>query len=509
MSVDVVKLGRADTLPSMIQAVLSSPNEAVLLVLPPSQEHLVAENLDMARLAQAGREAGRKIGVVALDRRVHVAGRVTGVQVYNTVAIGKRRLGWNHPWFLPEDTSRPGKPTDISMEDRAAVHQRMAPLPRWARYLGRYTIIVLFFLAMAVLLLTAIFAYPSATITLKPISQPLEVSQIVVADPQYDQDSASGATVPGRLLVSVPKVRASVETTGLKEVSTAPARGTVTFVNRIAQPVVIPAGTRVSTSTGERIEFQTTQQITVPGRVGAEVDVEVIALELGKKGNLPPDKVNRVDGVLSAQLNVRNLTEIGGGSGEFRNAVRVEDVERLRDQIYDIIIEEAKAEMKRELTVEEALAEDSLRVVYTYLESSSHFVGEVTNELTMEIRAEVHSTAVNDDVAIGLVETAVADSIPSGFKLVRESVEISDGTVLGVDAQGRVSLELTATGLVSAEIDHLPHLSEITGESIPEAQLYLQDNLPLREVPTIEISPDYFENIPFIPARIYTNIVNE
>ena len=220
-------------------------------------------------------------------------------------------------------------------------------------------------------------------------------------------------------------------------------------------------------------------------------------------------KVNRVDGALSAQLNVRNLTEIGGGSGEFRNAVRVEDVERLREQVYNIIIEEAKAEMKRELTVEEVLAENSVRVVFTYLESSSHFVGEVTDELTMEIRAEVHSTAVNDEVAIGLVDAAVADAIPQGFDLVRDSIEISDGTVLGVDAQGRVSLELTATGWVSAEIDHLPNLDEITGSFIPDAQLYLQENLPLREVPTVDVRPESFERIPFIPARIYTNIVNE
>jgi hypothetical protein len=327
-----------------------------------------------------------------------------------------------------------------------------------------------------------------------------------VADPTLEAIDYAQAAVPGRLLTVTQSWQTDVTTTGIIEVPNAPARGQVVFVNRLAQEVAVPAGTRVSTSAGETIVYQTLASVTVAGAVGSTAETEIIAVEPGPQGNVEANLINRVQGSLGLQLDVRNLEPITGGGVRQAAAVTEADQARLRSQVLQFLQAVATSEMEAQLTEREFLAQDSLRVVEIHSETYSHAIGEQTERLTVEMRASLSGTAINTTEAAGLVYESLAAEVPDNFSLVPSSLTFARGDVLAVDEQGRVTFMMVGEGLVSAELDLDQPLAAITGQKPETAIAYLYDRLPLRDAPTVDIWPVWFDRIPYLPTRIQTDI---
>jgi hypothetical protein len=397
-----------------------------------------------------------------------------------------------------------GRPASIDEGDRREMLKRRRSRPLWLRWAYRYTGIFVYFLTLSLLVIAAAYAVPGATITLQPRVMPVEVSRQIVADPQLESVSRGGASVPGRILVSVKEWRAEVVPTSIVDVPDAPATGNVLFVNQSDQPVTIPAGTRVTTSAGTRIVFQTTSAAVAPPEVGATVEVEVVAIQPGPEGNVRVNQVNRIDGPLSVQLDVRNAEPLTGGVSRSERAVSEADHSRLRSQVLQQIQVLALGDMESQLTAQEFLARDSLRVRRIVHETYSHFPGEQTDLLILEIRAELHATAVDESQAISLVYETLADSVERDFELVPESLNFTSGEIIGVDGEGRVTFNMVGEGLMSARLNTNDLLDRITGQDVRVAQAYLYENLPLIDYPNIEVWPGWFGRVPYITTRIRT-----
>ena len=63
------------------------------------------------------------------------------------------------------------------------------------------------------------------------------------------------------------------------------AEGKVVFTNQTNRTVRIPAGTIVSTSTGDAVDFRILEEIEIAGPVGTQAEVEIEATEPGILGN--------------------------------------------------------------------------------------------------------------------------------------------------------------------------------------------------------------------------------
>lgn len=506
MTLETIHVPRPAGLDAIIHLLRQATETRVILILPRRMKNQVREAVDMGRIKQAATDLNVTVGIVSFNGAVREAARSVGLRAFATQMQAQAFFANERPWWLPKQ-ERIGQQTPLSNEDKAAMNRRMKPKPRWLTYGLRYLTIPLFVGTLALLAITIFYALPSATIVLKPEIRPIQITQPIVADPRADEESASGATVPGRLLVYTEKWRASVETTGRIEIPDQAAQGLVTFVNRVPQAANIPAGTRVSTSTGERIVFQTLESADLPARVGAEIDIKVVAVQPGNEGNLAGDRINRLEGALANQLNVRNLFPMIGGANRVAPTVSPDDVTRLRDHIIEALHGQARANMHAQLNPEEFLAEDSIRIVATYAETQSHFAGEETSNLAMEIRAELHGTAVNENIAQTLVRAQLDAAVPAGFEILDGTIQPRIGRLLGVDGQGRVSLEMIGEALVIADLQLQQPLRDITGQETQIATHYLNEQLLLRELPEVKVWPERRDRIPFIPARIYT-IVN-
>ena len=505
MGIEIIRVRRSDTIASLSHLLENSAERDILIQVPFGNGRIVSEQVDLARIKQAAVAKGINLGLVTLDGRVRESARVLRIPTYSTLFVGRARHARERAWWLPAER-RIGEPTKVSDADKRAMNRRLAAKPRWLMYGYRYVVIVAFFIILAGLFVASAYSIPRATITFKPEIRAIEITEQIVADPRIAEDEASGVTVPGRLLIYSDKWQTTVQPTGVQDVPAQAARGLVTFANRVPTAATIPAGTRVSTSTGTRIIFQTMQPVDLPARIGAEVDVEVVALELGAQGNLPADRINRIEGTLAPQLNVRNLFPTDGGADQRLRSVSIDDMDRLRDHVIETLFAQAKADMEASLDEGEVLAEDSLRLVAIYDETYSHFLNETTDELAFEMRAELHGTAVNAELALGLIDERIRSTVPAGYRLLEDSITTEIGELQGVDAQGRVSLSMEGYGLVAAEIRLGDTLDTVRGQEIDTAEFYLADNLPLRENPDVSIWPARFGRMPYLESRMRTVI---
>ncbi|MCB8944929.1 MAG: baseplate J/gp47 family protein [Ardenticatenaceae bacterium] len=485
--------------------------EQQLLLVLPERGSVLREGLDLVRLRRHADGLRLEVGLVTADPDLSDQAKALGFPTFASAeSAANSRLGW---WRGKRRRETVGLPTvggwrkpprQLDLGDRQEMHRRLTPAAQWRRWLLRYAAILIFFLTLALLFVGFTYAVPGATITLHPNVQTLQVARQIVADPSLTE--ASGASVPGRVLVVVETWQADVATTGAATVPNSPARGTVTFINQVAQEVEVPVGTRVRTSDGSNVIFQTTGAVTVPDVVGGTADVEVIAIEPGVQGNVPANLVNQIEGALAFQLEVINLADMEGGAVREAQVVAAEDQVRLRAQVLQFIQAVAQSEMEAQLTAGEFLAVDSLRVGQVFNETYSHFVGEQTTLLSLEMRVEMAGTAVNTTDASGLIFDALAEQVPDSFTLVPNSIQFENGEVLGVAEDGRITFEMLGTAQVAADLALAAPLAAINGQPPDIAAAYLYQSLPLRDVPVIQVWPIWFDRVPYLPARIQMDI---
>jgi hypothetical protein len=506
----IIHLNADDDLVSINDRLDWTEEQQVLLVLP-ERGKVLREGLDLVRLRRHADRLRLEVGLVTADADLSDQAKALGFPTFTSSHSAQNsRLGWwrgkrrREVVGLPTIGGWRKAPRQLDLGDRAEMHRRLTPAAQWRRWLLRYAALFFFFLTVSLLFVGFSYAVPEATITLRPEVQPLSVAQQIVADPTLAE--ASGSSVPGRVLAVVETWQANVATTGIATVPNAPARGTVVFLNQVAQEAEVPVGTRVSSSDGSNIIFQTMQAVTVPGVVGATAETEVIAIEPGPQGNVAANLVNRIEGRLALQLEVINLEDMEGGAVRESQVVAEEDQARLRSQVLQFIQAVAQAEMEAQLTAGEFLAVDSLRVAQVFNETYSHFVGEQTTLLSLEMRVEMQGTAIHSSDASGPIFDALAAQVPQGFTLVPSSIQFDHGEVLGVDEEGRITFEMVGDALVAADLTLSEPLAAISGQPADIAAAYLYQSLPLRDVPAVRVWPTWFDRVPYLPARIQTEV---
>lgn len=522
----IIHLDDSDDIISICDRLTWAGAPQALLVLPESGG-VLREGLDLVRLRRFADRQRLEVGLVTPDVPIARQARAIGLPVFPSVEIAETsRRGW---WRGRKRSERVGLPTvgvgereeffetpsgslaqrpypTLDTADRQEMNRRLAPKSALRLWLVRYLAIALFCLTLAILYVAFTYAVPGATIVLQPEIETVQVERAVIADPAVEAVDYALNTVPARLLTTTESWQTSVATTGSVEQPDAPARGTVLFVNQLPQAVTVPAGTRVGTSDGSNITFQTLEEVVLAEAVGSTAEVEVIAEAPGPEGNVAANLVNRVQGPLDLQVEVRNLAEMTGGAVRETAAVSPEDQERLRAQALQFLQAVALANMEAQLTEREFISKDTVRVVTILDETFSHDVGEQTSELTLVLRAELVGTAVDTTVASGLAFDSLGQAVPDGFTLVPDSIRFSSGDVVAVDDSGRVTFSMIGEGVVAANLVLDGAITAVTGQPPETAAAYLYQNLPLRAVPTLDIWPIWFDRVPYLATRIQTEI---
>lgn len=507
----VIYLDDSDTLNTLRVRLNWSDDERILIVLPSASKSGIYDQLDIEFMRRLGIEHQKQLGIVSTHPKIVDAARNARIPVFPFVWQA-RIAAFLRLWRKTKVREYPGRPTKLTEEDRIEVERRLTPRPVWQQWLSRYMSMVAFIFALAALALTVIYLVPQATISLRPETETLLISEQFIADRTLTEPDREAKQIPARLVLTLETVRLEADTTGRIGVPVTSARGEVVFVNLSTDALVVPAGTRVFSSGTIRREYQTVQPITVPRGVNEKAVATVVAIEPGEASNIGTNRITGIDGPLALKLSVGNISGIGGGEDEIREAVSQGDMDRLRQRVINQIMSQAFAELSGELEDGELLPEGALRIVAIYGETYTHFRDEATPTLELEIQAEVHGTAVSREVANDILKESLVARVQEGFSLEEDTVTIRSGDILDIDAQGRVTFAMQAEAISIAELN-----TEITEDLIAQtkgqepalAMRYLYEQMPLLEEPRVDIWPEYMTRMPYLQVRISKEILVE
>jgi len=412
---------------------------------------------------------------------------------------------WRRPDGQPKDAllAEAGRPSlHRARQRRIQAEQRYRqPAPGWQRlavYGGVGTAVLLFLAAFLYVVL------PAATVTVVPGQRLLEVPVELVADPALEVPDYPVGRIPARLVETVVEASGSILPTGGQQQGVERAQGFVTFTNQTNLTVRIPKGTILSSSTGVRVDFRTTEDAEIPGPVGTRVDVPIEAVEPGPLGNVRANTITTIPGALRTQVQVTNPEPTTGGAAAVVPVVTQADQERLLAQVHAAIQDRAASELARQLRGDEWIPPESIQT-FVVAQAFSAFVGEPAEELRLDLRVLVQGTAIPQRYIQEAALNALEDAVPARAKLVADSIQVAIQP--GVQVENRsVAFTAQSRGHYVIPMDTREMRAAVAGKPPEEAARILQERWLLAAPPEFYLDPGWFGTLPRIPNRIQVRV---
>jgi hypothetical protein len=349
---------------------------------------------------------------------------------------------------------------------------------------------------------------PTATITLRPASQPLGPLEVrVTADPSVAVVDAEAGVIPAERLQLQLTVGGEFPATGV-EVSRSPATGTVRFQSENTLfDVPIPAGTVVATD--DEIEFETLATVTVPRasfQTGpTRTTVEVRARAEGPRGNVAAGAISQLPADLAAALiSVTNPRPTSGGARA--------DVAVVAQEDYDLALEELSEQLTSELDAQLADPSTTPRGLTLFpttarmsqprtMPPADELVGVAAESFTLELVADATVLAVNEALVEQVAAERLRGSVDPGAVIVGEGINVERGA--GLPLGTTVLYRAMVEARVYREPDRQALLEQIRGRTVSQAQAILNEHGSAE----ITIWPDVVDRVPEQVARISLTIL--
>ncbi|MBE0690516.1 MAG: hypothetical protein IH587_10395, partial [Anaerolineae bacterium] len=461
------------------------------------------------------REASRlsiRLAIVTHDADVARYAHELNISVFETIGESERKRWKRTRGNIFADRARKPdeEPSAGELMPVASRVRNEALLPARTRPLIQLLILLLI---VAVIAATTYIIMPSASVSIIPAQERLEVQAPIVADPNpaVTTVDVDAGMIPA-LVVQVPlEDTATTPTTGEREVEDRRASGAVVFINQTDSPIDIPAGTIVATSAGTPIMFQTSDTVLLAGGVGLQVEAPAEALPeyAGSVGNVDTGLINTVTGDLASRISVRNISPTTGGEDRILRTATQADQERLLFTLRQQMQSRACEEMTARVTATQLVLCDTVRIIEerSDLTQFSAQPGDVADELSLSMRLVVEATAIEQLNGQQVALARLSAQIPRGRTLLPETLQYSPSGV-AIDNEGRVGFVMTASAIVTAQIDAEALRDRLAGRSIEAAQTYLLTELDLQanSAPEIKVSPAWLPHLPLLPMRISVRV---
>ena len=361
-------------------------------------------------------------------------------------------------------------------------------------------------IAILSLLAAGLMLVPSATVRLTPAANQVAVTTTLVADPTIEEIDSALGLVPARLIGVEVEGETSIQTSGTSEQPAGRATGVVLLTNLVPDEVVIPAGTVVRTSAAIPVEFVTLAEATLAEEIGATVQIPIEAQVGGFEGNLPPGRINRIEGSFANAVAVTNPEATVGGNVAEVIAVDQSDLDRLRSLLLQQLQQRAYAQMQIDpfiaLQDTEFVPVESLTVILVHSETYDNYIGEATDEATLTMRVTIQAVAIDESLVQKLVFEQLGGKVGNGYRITSESLAYRLGEIVNVTDDLQVSFIVQGVGDVAASIQPGNVQQILRGRTIANAQDRLDRELALAAPPRVEIQPGFWPVLPFAPARI-------
>ncbi len=495
----------------------------VLLVVP-RKNRALRSLVNLKLLARHARNYSLGVALITKDPQVIELSREAGLVTFGSVERGQRSrwLSTAKPAPRPKRARRrapkeqdeieasldlPERPLKEVPRPKRLPRFRPRPGRRVARPFLAIGFLILLALVGGMLSAVVVLIYPEGRIQLSPAVERVTADLVVRANPDTDHVDYNALEIPARLVQVEIRDVGRIPPQAIQDVPADKAQGIVTFVNRTDQEITIPVSTTLTTSSGTTVRFLTVQTATVPAAFNAITQTQVIAVDPGPIGNVAAGQINRIlSPVIDRQVTVINEGPAAGGTMTPVGIVARADKDRLQAIVLQQIQQEGYSRLLEGLAEQEFIPPESLLVIPLDAAYSPSMDGEVTELLTLEMRAVVRGTAIAGQNANQLALAALQSQVPPDFLLQPRSLEFVAGELVGVDDRA-VSFRMQAAGSAVAQIDGRQVAKDVRGLPIEEALSYLRQRLPLAGEPLVVVEPDWLGRLPWFPFRIVVNVV--
>lgn len=513
MRLQIVQLEPYDDVISARDRLTFVKAERVLLILP-KQGGILQRKLDLLLLQREAARRGARLALISHDPCVIDNARELNISVFRTLQESQRKK-WRKPrsQVFWDRRARPEQPPDAlelhELRLRASRLRALTPRQRRAQRLVRNGMATLL---IVVALLAAYLLLPAAEVIITPSQAQISASLPIIADPNATQIDVEQGRVPAFAEMLDAEARVSIPPSGLVDVPSGRATGEVTFYNLVESSVEIPANTVLSTAGVRPVRFRTVQDAVLAAGVGSTITVPIEALDesLGVIGNVQAGAIVNIEGGLGRALSVRNLAPTRGGTVREQAVVTRADYDRLLSIGRAQLLQNALTEVSARLGGTQIVVPNGIRILNEGAEELTYsaFIGEQTDVLSLTIRARVQALIIDEQAARQAMLARLSREIPSGQRLLLDTIAYNRSPLQAADAQGRVTFLMYATASVVANVDSALVRQRLAGMNVEAALARLNRELlldPLRP-PQIMLYPNLFGRLPALPMRITVTI---
>jgi hypothetical protein len=512
----LLTLTASDDYHSVREHLFESPSERVVLLweqgktTPP-----LTRRLDLLLILRACHSAGVRIALVTPPSAVIPHAKEFNISVFSTVEQAEEAR-WKHPIESLYRRTAPARLTlaeqSVARADReglsdagSRVYRRTSPQAlRRQRLIGGGLLSIL---SVAVLIVSYTFL-PYGRVRVFLARDQLGASLTLTADPSIVVEDIATGRIPAKLVSNLIIQRdAAIQTSGTADIPATVASGTVILTNQTPQSVSVPAGTVVTTLGAKPARFRTLADLLLNGYAFAEVTIQATTDSAGPLGNVEANLINKVEGTLANTLAVRNPTATRGGTIRQQGIVTKTDQTRLLDLLRSQIETSAIADIQ--LQPSQFIAPGSIKIIEERAEwtTYSHFIGEPTDTVSLTLKVRIQVLVIDETPARRVAYAALSRQLASR-RIVVESVTYQRGRVNEVDAQGKATFLMSASGEAVNAIDGVALRDQLAGMGVREAQTHLNQTVLLdpRRPPEILIQPGFMGRLPVLAARLDVEI---
>ncbi len=349
-----------------------------------------------------------------------------------------------------------------------------------------------------------IFLIPSATVKLALAVDEQTVDLQVWANPDLQSVNLSGG-IPAKPISTIVEGKKSVKTTGSMIIPDQSATGRVIFTNLTDQSVEVPSGTMVQNTKEPIIQFRTLQAVTLDPQPGAQVEVNIQAVQAGSQGNVVAGKIQAVIGSLGTRVSVVNTVDLTGGSDISSMTASKSDLDQLREQMIRDLQESALQEFEKTQFSGSQLLEQTLQLVKIQEEVVEPAFGLPADQIQMTLQVEFQVWAFSEGDLEAIARAALNATLDPGKNPLPGSFVVKEIQPPNF-ADGQVHWKVQASQFVQTAWDSSQLIKIIAGQTVPAATNNLANFPGLVAPPQIILTPAWWPVLPLLPARIEVEV---
>ena len=492
-AIEVLYLRRGDTVDAARELLKSATPGAQVWVVVPWRLPLALKLVNLRRLQRTAEDAALDLRLVSSHSQTRALAREAGMPVRFFLPFRLRR------YRSARRTGAKGLVARI-VPARGRVGGRWARRPRSIGLGAVLLSFVVIFCLVGVLLGAAVALLPSATITLDPVAEPVAATIPVAANPVYKEIDYGRAIIPARIVQVIIEGSGETPATARLDVPDGHASGEVVFANRTTEPVTVPQGTIVRTSSGVNVRFYSVSAVELPATLYGHARVRIIALEPGPSGNVKALTINAVEGEVADLVDVLNDALTQGGNIRRVAIVSYRDFDVLRASLVKRLQQEAYDQLVSELNEDEFVPPDSLDV-QVMSQRFDQVVDQQSDVLSMEMKIVARGLAVDGQSINGLAAQLLQSRADEGFRLVEDSMVVQRSAQVRVQAN-EVHFDVMARGLLAPVIDVDRAKAAVRGKTRAQATYWLDQRYHLQRRPRILMVPAWWDRMPWLLARM-------